>query len=308
MSEINSLIVKSFLIFSSLLFLLEIFVRFSGLADYPLYRTTDTTGYELQPGQHGVFLRKNHWYVNRDGFNNDKEFLPTHPSTLLVGDSIVYGGNPVDYGNRIGTLLSGLLGQNVWVGAAGGWSLFNELGFLQEKKKIARQTDQLVIIYDNGDLDGLAPWGGEMVHPTYRTILSLPYVWMRYIQPKIFHSTPPAELPAIPAVVSTIRNDQWKAKLDDLISWYQGSILFLLYPDQQALVNAKLWQEETKDIREYISTHTDKIKVVDVRSIPEWKNSLYRDGIHPNTEGNRILAEVIFRQLQYQKGKIHQNQ
>jgi lysophospholipase L1-like esterase len=46
---------------------------------------------------------------------------------LLIGDSIVWGGNPYKAGERLGARLQALLKDKVWTASAGSWSLQNEI-------------------------------------------------------------------------------------------------------------------------------------------------------------------------------------
>jgi len=140
---------------------IEVLVRVAGVADFPLYELSTETGYQLKSNQSGEFMKKNKWYVNAEGFNNDSPFDGGRPYTLLVGDSIVYGGNPVDYKDRIGSQLANSLDQNVWVAAVGGWSLYSELAYIEKRDLAVRNARNIVIVYDNGDLDGISKWGGN---------------------------------------------------------------------------------------------------------------------------------------------------
>lgn len=271
--------------------LAEVAVRISGVTDFPVYTRSEKVGYYLSPGQHGFFLHRTHWYVDREGFNNDREFDGRRPYTLLVGDSVVYGGNPVDYADRVGTVVGSKAKQNVWVAAAGGWSLLNELAYLSQRKDIVRNADHLVIVYDHGDVDGLVPWQGEYTWPTKRPWLMAPYIVKRYLLPS------QDELPPVSSSVSQCANSGWRAKLDELLAVYPNQLVLVLYPDKAAIGDAVLWQEQTKDIREYAAAHESRIRVVDVRNVPGWSISMYRDVIHPNTKGNRFLAGLISKQL-----------
>lgn len=270
----------------------EIAVRMLGMVDFPIYAKSDTVGYYLKPGQHGAFLNSNRWYVNKAGFNNDTPFHPTHPYTILAGDSVVYGGNPVDYADRIGTLTQAQTGSNVWVAAVGGWSLENELQYLKQRQAEVSNADTLVIQYDNGDLDGLAPWAGQMVQPIRQPVSAFRYEFLRYALPRIFHIKVASELPPIPSGVSASRG-AWRQQFDDLLSYYHGPILIVLYPDQEAVTHPDLWADQTKTIKAFGAGRSDRISFLDVAKLKGWSTDLYRDGIHPNLGGSKLISSAI---------------
>ena len=280
------------LVFAGLV-IAELATRISGIVDFPVYQRSGEIGYFLTASQHGKFLGRNRWFVNADGFNNDQPFTATHPYTVLVGDSVVYGGNPVDYADRIGTISSELAQQNVWTAALGGWSLYNELAYISARKQIISQADHLVFVFDNGDLEGLASWGGEFIHPTAHPMLAFPYALKRYLIPRLFNLNSTPELPAIPQPVSHNKSLDWQRQLDDLLAYYPGKIMFVLYPDQETCARTNLWQDQTREIRQYIARHQDRIFILDVQQIKGWDAGDYRDGIHPNSKGDQLLAVNI---------------
>src|ERR1700749_2777557 len=101
----NTLRRLSFILVGSAIFLIgaaEVATRLTGVADFPLYRADADLGYVLAPDQKGAFLNKNHWVYNE----KSQGAGPWHPNgktdLLLLGDSLVLGGNPVDQPDRLG--------------------------------------------------------------------------------------------------------------------------------------------------------------------------------------------------------------
>src|SRR4051812_6093297 len=81
----------------------EIGTRVSGIADFPLYRADQSLGYVPAPNQRGAFLNRNGWVFNELSMGTDRPFDPDSVfNLLLVGDSIVNGGNPVRQSDRLG--------------------------------------------------------------------------------------------------------------------------------------------------------------------------------------------------------------
>ncbi|MGU5731348.1 hypothetical protein ACV1DR_20970 [Aeromonas jandaei] len=111
--------------------LIEIGIRISGIIDFPLYDADNHIGYIPKPNQSGSFLRTHDWQFNSLSMGAT-EFRPTDKDTdtLLIGDSIVLGGNPYKQGDRLGPQLQLIHGGNVWPISAGSWALRNELVYL----------------------------------------------------------------------------------------------------------------------------------------------------------------------------------
>jgi lysophospholipase L1-like esterase len=78
---------------------------------------------------------------------------------------------------------------------------------------------------------------------------------------------------------------------------FKGRLIFVLYPDKHALENPNVWHEQTSNILIYINRNKDRIGYVDLGKDTDWNASLYRDGIHPNVLGNKMIADKISRVL-----------
>ncbi|MEK5752394.1 hypothetical protein V3519_10285 [Acinetobacter variabilis] len=281
-----------FILVIALIGISEVFLRFKGAIDFPLYQAEPNGHYSLIPNQQGKFLNKNEWFVNSSGFNNDREIDSKKPYIMLVGDSVVYGGNPINYKDRIGYTLEKELSQNVYVGALGGWSLYNEMQFINKNIGIAKNAEFLVIQYDNGDLTGFAKLNPNGVtHPTEKPQLATYYYLQKYVYPKLINKTNASELPSIPE--KALSNGDWEKELLEISKNIKGKILFVLYPDKKALADKDLWDDQTYHIKKFINENKDKFDYIDIVKIPEWNSQLYRDGIHPSNDGNQVIANVI---------------
>ena len=106
--------------------LIEIAIRISGIIDFPLYDADNHIGYIPKPNQSGSFLRTHDWQFNSLSMGAS-EFKPsdTVVDTLLIGDSVVLGGNPYKQSDRLGPQLQKIRGGNVWPISAGSWGLRN---------------------------------------------------------------------------------------------------------------------------------------------------------------------------------------
>ncbi len=100
--------------------------QLSGVVDLPIYEANNQIGYIPAPNQSGKFLHKNDYRFNEysmgaGSFSPD----PARFNLLLVGDSIVLGGNPLAESDRLGPQLEKRAGWQVWPVSAGSWALQN---------------------------------------------------------------------------------------------------------------------------------------------------------------------------------------
>jgi len=94
----------------SLALICEVGVRAFGLTDFPLYDADNRQGYIPKADQHGSFMNKNKWQFNHEHMGSGP-FLPSAATdSLLVGDSIVLGGNPYSMHERLGPRLQAQVG------------------------------------------------------------------------------------------------------------------------------------------------------------------------------------------------------
>src|SRR5690348_9279243 len=98
---------RGLLAFVAALLLVEGGVRLSRVADVPLYRVDPRLGYIAKPDQAGAVLWTHDWAFN------DRSMAVRQPfngrGVLLIGDSVVCGGNPFRQADRLGTQLETMI-------------------------------------------------------------------------------------------------------------------------------------------------------------------------------------------------------
>ena len=171
---------KYFLIFIYAVFsmlLLEGSIRLIGLINFPLVIADNKIGYIYKPNQHGSFLNRNDWRFNSHSMQNDEEFLPSNSlDVLLIGDSIVAGGNSFKKEDRLGSKLARDLNTQVWSISAGSWSLLNELIYLENHPEVIQGIDKFIFILNSGDFTRPSSWSCEYTHPRSYPYLSLIHI------------------------------------------------------------------------------------------------------------------------------------
>ena len=286
---------------SSPLILSEILVRSLGFVDFPIYTTDDQIGYIIKQNQHGVFLTTNDWYFNNESMPIKKVYEPNiHPNMLLIGNSIIMGGNAYKQQDKLTTVIQQRLGQTpaVWPIAIGGWTQINEMVYLDRHPDIVKAADYVAWEYMNGGLSSANPWSSEYTFPTHRPWYATWYFIRRYLISRL-PSFGQSELP----VVGEASAENIQAFDTHLGSFAHANAklhkgFIWLYPTSEQLTEArrsKEWLPERAQIERIAAKYG--FRTIDLASYPEWNETLYRDGVHPTTEGNTILADILLREI-----------
>jgi hypothetical protein len=275
----------------------EVAVREAGMVDFPIYAVDDEIGYIPQPNQRGCFLNKRCWAFNDRSMSTAAAWNPAlHPNILLIGNSIVMGGNPYDQHDKLGPLVQQQLGDDysVWPIAAGGWTNVNETAYLERQPDILRRANFFVWEFMTGGESQLSTWRGDYVWPREHPRFALWYVLRRYGLPYLFNLKV-NELPPVGTInpVDLTKFEATLGKLSGSTGRTEPGILFL-YPSEVQLQAARQgheWLPERPEL-ERISRQYG-LKLLDISSYAQWTAAQYSDGTHPTIEGNRILAEIL---------------
>lgn len=175
-----------------LLALAEFALRLAGVTDFPTYETDDTIGYIPAPAQSGAFLNKNRWQLNERSMGSGPWQPDGQRDLVLLGDSIVWGGNSLDHPDKLGPQLQAVSGSRwrVWSAAAGSWSVRNQLAYLDRYPDVEAEADALVWVLNTGDLSAEpSRWHSDSTHPRSRPHSALLYVANKYAAPRLGFST-----------------------------------------------------------------------------------------------------------------------
>ena len=194
---------------------MECILRFTlGLANPALVQVDPDMGYRFKPDQDVVRFGK---HIRYNQFSQRSEpVTATHQPgvfrVMLLGDSVLNGGNPIDQKDTISELLRArLINAGVrcetLAASAGGWGLGNRLGYLN--KFGLMQSDLLVLEIGTNDLLQIfAPAtvvDRDINFPSHRPALAIMDAWSRYAWPLYLHPAatrwwptafPPATIPA----------------------------------------------------------------------------------------------------------------
>jgi lysophospholipase L1-like esterase len=275
---------------------LETYLHLAGFGSYPIYLLDSQIKYIPASKQSGVFLNRNHWFFNDRHMGNSDNWTPDiHPDVLLLGNSIVLGGNPYDHNEKLGPLLQNALGDkySVWSVAAGGWTNINEMAYLDQNKDVAQNADIVVIEYMEGGLSIASPWPGYYVFPDHRPLLLSRYIIEKYALPSLKSRIPVNESGTLPHVgkIDLTQLERFTNILTALLK--TSKVIIFFYPTKSELANINAWKKTIEPVLQICKLLP--LTCVDVAGEQLWSASMYRDddGVHPTVEGNRHLAGII---------------
>lgn len=265
----------------------ELLVQLSGIIDMPFYKADNQLGYIPAPNQSGAFLHSRQWRFNEYSMGSAAfEPDPRRFNILLVGDSIVLGGNPLNQSDRLGPQLEKLSGWQVWPVSAGSWALQNELAYLRTHPDVLQRVDAVAIVSNSGDFGEPSSWASPLTHPLQRPFPALPFVFKKYV----LASVPPSEVK--PELRVSLRD--WRADLREFSRSFNKPVFIFMYPTQDELHDPEKMNEQLNSRIPEVQAQLDKsAKIFKVANLSDWNEGHYRDGVHPSGQGNIALAKII---------------
>ncbi len=204
-----------------------------------------------------------------------EEFAPSSKlDVLLVGDSIVYGGNPLRQQDKIGPMLEAETGWQVWPISAGSWGMQNELAYLGRIPQAVRTSDVIVFVFNSGDFGDPSSWASEYTHPRSR-----PTSYLLYLAGKFrgAPAQPPSDLVVKPWADLP---EAW----NQFVAASRKPVLVVAYPAKAELASGCSWVPDwAKSAGAFACFGGDG------QMMPED----YRDGIHPSGLGMKKLSSFI---------------
>lgn len=270
----------------------ELAVRAFGALSFPLYRADPYVGYWPAPGQSGRFLNKNRWVFNERSMGVAEAFRPgPGRDVLLVGDSIVLGGNPLDQDEKLGPRLTRITGHRHWPLSAGSWALLNEVHFLKRNMDVVEKSDALVFVLNSEDFAQASSWACDITHPREHPRVAIAYLIRKYLIPErqCLAGVPP-EL-KVPAA-------DWKEAWRELLSdaRVRGKPVDVwLYPTREESLRPELMRTRLEAVAAQLRMQglSDKLVLRSLGRDSRWMGMTYIDVIHPDAAGVGVLAEIM---------------
>ena len=287
----------------ALLIVVEITLRLVwGFGKMPLFAASDKYEYMVLPNQSGVRFG-NRYYFNAFGMRSN-EVNPHKKHILGLGDSVLFGGVQTDQDSLATSIFSAETGMQMLNISAGSWGPDNCVAYLKEKGMFdAKGIFLLVSSHDAHDNMDFMPVVG--VHPSYPdkqypcavAEVLCRYIYPRYIQPLFDKGT--KELDPDQKVLAGVdihKNgkvfnpgfNQLKTMADS------ANIPFVVYLHADQEENAgKKYNEQGDEI--IIWCKKNQVRLVE--DLLLLTKDDYRDGIHINAKGQRIVANVMEKEF-----------
>lgn len=254
----------------------ELWLRRAGFCDFPLFRREEPGVYRAVPSQRGRFLGRHEWSYDARGMRHAGE-SDLAGVTLLVGDSVVDGGNRIGQAETLPARLAAELGEPVYPVACRGWALANELAALEAMPRWA-EAKRLILVVNSGDFETLGEMRDRFMFPTRRPLLALPWLAARQLGRKLTGGPEDRRLPDVHA-----RNlETFRA----LAARFAGPITLVRYPmkGEDAAANPRFAE---------LHAAAPGSTLLDLADDPEWGDGCYLDHIHPSAKGLVVLARFI---------------
>lgn len=290
----------------------EIFARYYlGLGTPPLSITHPQIEYMYKPNQ-DVMRFGNHFIVNQYGMRtapfdahktDDGEFR-----VMVFGDSVLNGGNQTDHEALATTLLQNRLTENqkAVVGniSAGCWGPGNWLAYAKEYGFF--DANVVVLVISSHDYADNPTFGAlnENTHPTKNPASALLEGITRYL---------PRYLPQVDAGRAVNESDRFEEKpsenevqrgLNDLMTFLElartssAKIVVLQHWEKSEVERGipKNGHQRIRQVCESIGVPCISLEPYFSQAIKNGNNP-YRDNIHPNQIGQKLIADALFENL-----------
>jgi len=286
----------------------ELFLRVRyGLGDPPLSIADPDIEYLFAPSQDvrrlGNRIHYNAYSMRSDDFPRHRSD-PRELRVLAIGDSVINGGAQVDQANLATSILqrelSARLGRPVIFGnvSASSWGPMNELAYV--KKYGLFDADLLLILvssHDYADVPTPEPEVGvQLGLPDHKPLLALQEVVVRYLWPRITGMTADATVPDTRPPEQKDIDASLKA-LRELIEIGRSN--------GARVIVAQHWDLDEQSGKPLLPGHEMIRKLATetgatvVQLGPAFQKDRaagrepMRDVIHPNTDGQRVIAEAL---------------
>jgi hypothetical protein len=287
----------------------ELAGRAVGLHTPVLYETTEY-GYRITPNQ-DIQRFGSRVFINAQGLRSE----PIEPApsagvlrVLCVGDSITYGGTLTDHRETYPYILQRMLEERgmraeVLNASAPGWALENAEGWLRAHGTLGAST--VVVEVATHDLfQPKAESGIIDKHPAFPSrgpTLALEELLFRYALPRVLSKRESPDFGGHPDSRSSADVRRAIATLEriHMLVRLGGAHMIVLAVEQPATLEPA--DSVTREAKAALAGAMRRLEVPVVAPAKQIQGesgiTLFRDGLHPNARGNRVLAEAVAREL-----------
>ena len=298
--------------------LMEVILRVAfGLGNPVLVQADSFTGYRFKPNQKLLRLGKKIQY-NQYSQRSEPITLKKPPNKLrilMIGDSVLNGGNPTDQNQTITELWEAKLSASghpaeVLNASAGSWGIGNALGYLRQFGTF--NADAVILQIGTHDLTQPTSTSDVVGHhpafPTHPPLLASQDAWTRYIWPyvagKLGYTLPNGDFAS--SSISLTPNQQFNQNmqhLKEIITLVRGQkipVFVLFTPNSYDLLPKFTVPNYKPEFFRYLNSL--QVPIIDTHTawsrLPPTKVAIYfRDEVHLTIQGNQAIAQNLFGQL-----------
>lgn len=314
------LLVRSLLIVPILIAGGELWARYGlGLGHPPLSQPHPTIEYLFKPNQ-DVYRFGNHFITNRYGMRSadfpPQKSIPAELRIMVYGDSVINGGNLTDQARLATSILQQSLARElhrpVIVGniSAGSWGPANELAYLRQFGVL--DADIVILVLSSSDYDDAPTFEplNPLTHPTEPPASALWEGLVRYL-PRYLGAPSINEAGQVPGS-GHIPN---KRDVEISLSAVSDFLLEVRREGARPLV-IQHWTRTEVLNQQPIAGYAEIRDVVVKSNTPISEDgpllrakqatglNPFRDDIHPNEEGQRVLAQLLLGELRHNYSEI----
>ena len=270
----------------TLLLIAEASVRILGISNVPIREVSNTYGYIPRASQSGRFLL-NDWAINAMHMITSAEFTTRDNEVLLVGDSVLFGGNRLSQKQRVGEQLDMRLKKtSSYTIADGSWGFKNGLNYIEQNLDEIRGTETIIFVLNSGDFGTPSSWRCTSYHPIDRPYSHLVFAVRKYFWPACLNKTPSHLV---------VPDYNYVEKLQEIHrALNQPRLIILLYQNKSEF-SENLTLKPLLDSQ--VLQYAEVFELTDYYNI--WELNYYTDSIHPNAAGAAALADILKEVLNF---------
>ena len=265
-----------------------------GFGTMPLYLVSNKYEYIFAPNQEmnrfGVHFYTNSFSQRSNEPDNNRKIV------LGLGDSVINGGAQTDNDSLATSIVSVSMEYQMLNISAGSWGPDNCAAYLKEYGLFDAKAIFVVLSsHDANDLMDFTPTVGvHKAYPKENYLLATFEVLDRYIIPRIF-KTKETLNPDEKVLKGIDKGSDWNKGWDELkeIAKQADIPLILILHAEQSEWEVGEYNDKGKMIEQWAIVN--KIKLI--KDITFLKKENYRDQIHINSSGQRVLAHLIIKEL-----------